>query len=343
MPDREKPAVSVLMPCYNAAETLPDALESLACQTMVDFEIVAIDDGSGDRTAEILNDWATRDPRLQVISTPHRGIVAALQKGLEACRARLVARMDADDRAHPARLEHQMAFMGSHPEVAVAGCLVQATPPGQVRQGFAVYLEWQNALVSDEDIRREIFVESPFAHPSVLFRKQAVEQAGGYLDHGWPEDYDLWLRLYLAGARFGKVPEVLLDWRESPARLTRADARYSLENFLRAKAHYLALGPLAGRGAVIVWGAGMMGRRISKHLAQNSQPLVAFVDIDPRKIGRTRRGLPILAPEALPDFWRNCDRPALIAAVGARGARGLIRARLDQLGLQEGVDWWSAA
>jgi cellulose synthase/poly-beta-1,6-N-acetylglucosamine synthase-like glycosyltransferase len=343
MPSRKKPKVSVLMPCYNAGETLPEALESLACQTLADFEIVVVDDGSEDGTPEILRSWAARDPRLRVIGTPHRGIVAALQTGLDECRAPLVARMDADDRSLPGRLEQQLAFMDSHPMVAAAGCLVRAIPPNQVRQGFAIYLEWQNALVSDEDIRREIFVESPFAHPSVVFRRQAVEQAGGYQDHGWPEDYDLWLRLYLTGERFGKVPEVLLEWRESPARLTRADSRYSLENFLRAKAHYLALGPLAGRGAVIVWGAGMMGRRLSKHLAREVLPLVAFVDIDPRKIGHSRRGLPILAPEALPEFWQNCDRPALIAAVGARGARGLIRARLNQIGLQEGVDWWSAA
>jgi len=337
------PAISVLLPCYNAAETLPEALDSLANQTLGDFEIVAIDDGSVDETPEMLRTWAVHDPRLRVISRPHRGIVAALNAGLAECRAALVARMDADDRAHPARLERQLAFMESHPQVAVAGCLVRAYPPEQVRQGFAVYLEWQNSLVSDEDIRREIFVESPLAHPSVVFRRQAVEQAGGYQDHGWAEDYDLWLRLYLSGARFAKVPEVLLDWRERADRLTRADPRYSLENFLRAKAHYLSLGPLAEREAVIVWGAGMMGRRLSKHLARHGLPLVAFVDVDPRKIGRTRRGLPVLPPEALPDCWRSYARPALLAAVGARGARGLIRARLDRLGLREGQDWWSAA
>src|SRR3990172_3586333 len=117
---------------------------------------------------------------------------------------------------------------------------------------FRLYLDWLNSLVSDADIRREIFVESPLAHPSVVFLRRWVEQVGGYQDHGWPEDYDLWLRLYLAGANFAKVPEVLLYWRESPERLTRRDGRYALENFLRAKAHYLKRGPLAGGEAVII-------------------------------------------------------------------------------------------
>jgi NADH/NAD ratio-sensing transcriptional regulator Rex len=121
------------------------------------------------------------------------------------------------------------------------------------------------------------------------------------------------------------------------------DSRYSLENFLRAKAYYLTRGPLAGRDAVIVWGAGMVGRRLGKHLLRQGAPLTAYIDIDPRKIGRTRRGLPILSPEALPELWRRSSSPVVLAAVGARGARQLIRQRLTAVGLREGQDWWGVA
>jgi hypothetical protein len=176
-----------------------------------------------------------------------------------------------------------------------------------------------------------------------MIRREWLEQLGGYEEHGWAEDYDLWLRMYLAGAYFYKLPEVLLDWRESPHRLTRADSRYSLENFIQAKAHYLAHGPLAGRNAVIIWGAGMMGRRLSKHLQRQNVPLAAFIDIDPRKIGNTRRGLPILPPEGLLACWNSYTNPVVLAAVAARGARQLIRQRLQTYGLQEGQDWWSVA
>lgn len=337
------PAVSVLLPSYNSAETLPESLESIERQTLVDFEVVAIDDGSTDGSLEILRAWERRDGRFRVFTQPHQGIIHALNAGLEACRSPYIARMDADDRSHPRRLERQAAFLDAHPETAVVSCLVRAFPTEGVRQGFRVYLDWLNSLVAGEEISRQIFIESPLPHPSVTFRKDWVERAGGYQEHGWPEDYDLWLRLHLAGARFAKVPEVLLDWRESSARLTRTDSRYSLENFLRAKAYYLARGPLADREAVIIWGAGMMGRRLSKHLVREGARLAAFVDIDPRKIGRTRRGLPILSPEELPGWWVRYQRPVLLAAVGARGARPLIRARLEAFGLREGQDWWSAA
>jgi hypothetical protein len=251
--------------------------------------------------------------------------------------------MDSDDRCHPERLAQQVAFLDEHPEIGVLGCLVSGFPQDQIRQGFRIYMNWLNCLVNDADIRREIFIESPLPHPSLALRREWVDLAGGYQEHGWPEDYDLLLRLYLMGARFAKVPRFLLEWREHPQRLTRTDARYSLESFLRAKAHYLKLGPLHGRDAVIIWGAGMVGRRLSKHLQREDIPLVAFVDIDARKIGRARRGLPVLPPVELPAWWKRFANPVLLAAVSARGARTLIRQRLAAIGLVEGQDWWCVA
>jgi glycosyltransferase involved in cell wall biosynthesis len=336
-------SVSVLLPCYNAAETLEACLDSLAAQTHPDFEVVAVDDGSSDATAEILRGRAAADRRIQLLVRPHGGIIRALNHGLASCRGRYVARMDADDRCDPQRLAKQAEFLDANPEVALVSCLVRAFPSENVRGGFRVYLDWLNALVRHEDILREIFVESPLPHPSVMLRRDWLVRCGAYQERGWPEDYDLWLRMAQAGAVFAKLPEVLLDWRERPERLTRVDRRYSLENFLRAKAHYLARGPLVGRDAVIVWGAGMMGRRLSKHLLRHGAPLQAFIDIDPKKIGRTRRGRPVIAPQDLPAAWARAENPILLAAVGARGARDLIRTRLAEMGFKEGRDWWGVA
>jgi FlaA1/EpsC-like NDP-sugar epimerase len=149
--------------------------------------------------------------------------------------------------------------------------------------------------------------------------------------------------MYLAGGHFAKIPRVLLEWREHPGRLTHTDSRYSVKNFLRAKAHYLIQGPLRGRDSVIIWGAGMTGRRLSKHLARGEAPITAFVDIDPAKIGSTRRGKPIISPDELMNWWEKAKHPILLAAVRARKARPLIRAQLADFGLVEGEDWWAAA
>jgi len=335
--------ISVLMPCYNAAGTVREALQSIQRQTFSDFEIVAVDDGSTDTTLAILRQLAQDDPRLHIISCKHAGIVETLSEGLAHCRAPLVARMDADDFAHPERLGLQFEYLQTHRDVDLVGCLVNGFPQEDVREGFRIYIEWLNNLTTNEGIRREIFVESPLPHPSVLFRKEAVLKAGGYQDHGWAEDYDLWLRLYLAGKKFAKVEQVLLDWREHTERLTRTDSRYSLENFLRAKAYYLVKGPLAERDAVIIWGAGMIGRRLSKHLVRNGAPLKAFLEVDTKKVGKTLRGLPIQSYESLSEVWAAYEKPVILAAVGARGARKLIRDYLMAHGFREGEDWWGVA
>lgn len=337
------PKVSVFMPCYNAADNLDETLESIARQTLADFELVVVDDGSSDATLDILVAWAARDPRFRVLAKPHGGVIQAANAALAACQAPYLARMDADDVAAPDRLATQADYLDQHPQVAVVSCLVQGFPVRTLRQGYRLYIRWLNSLVTDQDIRREMFVESPLANPSTMVRAEWMAAMDGYQEHGWPEDYDLWLRMYLAGAAFAKVPKVLLSWRDHPNRITRTDSRYSVENFLRAKAHYLVLGPIKDREAVIIWGAGMMGRRLGKQLQHKSSPLVAFVDIDPKKIGRTRRGLPILAPDDLMDWWRKYEHPALLVAVGARSARPLIRARLASFGLIEGKDWWATA
>ena len=124
-------------------------------------------------------------------------------------------------------------------------------------------------------------------------------------------------------------------------RLTRIDGRYSVENFLRCKARYLLSGPLAGVDRVVVWGAGQTGRRLSKHLLRGGAPLKYFVDIDPVKIGRTLRSVPIIGVGDLAPLLG--EGTVVLAAVASRGARALIRDQLDGLGLREGADYWCVA
>jgi len=335
------PAVSVLLPVRDAGPLLDACLASLARQTLTDLEVVAVDDGSTDGSGELLRAWAAQKPWMRVIHQPPDGLVAALNRGLAACRGALVARMDADDIAHPRRLELQAAVLEARPEVGVVSCLVRYCPRANVAEGFALYEAWLNGLRTHEQMARERFVESPLAHPSVMLRREVLRAAGGYRDCGWPEDYDLWLRLFTAGTRFAKVERRLHFWREHHDRLTRRDPRYSIDAFQRCKAHHLALGPLAGGRPVVMWGAGRTGRRLSRLLLDQGVELTAFIDIDPRKIGGTARRRPVVAPEALPGLLG--EGAVVLAAVASRGARELIRARLEAIGLVEGAGFWCVA
>lgn len=339
MAPRSAPAVSVLLPVRDGAPWLPAAIDSLQAQTLEAFEVLAVDDGSTDGTPEILAAWAGRDPRVTVLRQEPRGIVAALERARAGARAPYLARMDADDVALPRRLEAQLELMDSDPSVAVCGTRVEYFPREGLRGGALRYELWINGLVSGAELVRDLFVECPLPHPTFVLRADAVEAAGGYRDPGWPEDYDLLLRLWQAGGRLAKVPEVLLRWRESPDRLSRTHPRYSPEAFRRCKVHWLGRSLLRGRNGVVVWGAGPTGKAFARTLVAAGETLRAFVDLDPRKVGQKIHGVPVIEPPGVEAF-----RDALIvAAVGQPGARDEIRRTLREMGWAEGEEFVAVA
>ncbi|MBU5615385.1 glycosyltransferase [Geomonas azotofigens] len=327
------PAVSILMPVRNEEKHLPAALASLSAQTFRDWELVAVDDGSTDRTAAILARAAAADPRIRVLATGGQGLVPALNLGLAQCRSELVARMDGDDVAHPARLEAQINYLAAHPDVGLLACCFRHFPLRRIGSGMMGYQQWQNSLLSHDAILADLFVESPFVHPSVVFRKKEVQQVGGYRDMGWAEDYDLWLRLAAAGTRFSRLPETLFFWRERPERTTRTNPAYAAQAMRLCKLHHLLQGFLKGERSVILAGAGLEGRAWYRILHEVGVRVEAWVDVDPRKIGRQLHGAPVLSTGELE---RNGTK--LLMTVGARGARAVVRQSTRQAGFVEGCD-----
>ena len=165
------PLISVILPVYNAGKTLPETLDSLLAQHFEAFEIIAIDDGSDDDTLAILNTYANRDPRIHTLSPGRQGLIGALNTGIDHARSDLIARMDADDFSHPDRFGLQYNFLQTHPDIALVSCLIRCFPEAHVGEGFRIYEAWLNSLTTPEAIAREIFIESPVCHPSIMFRK----------------------------------------------------------------------------------------------------------------------------------------------------------------------------
>jgi glycosyltransferase involved in cell wall biosynthesis len=335
-PPSTDPAISIVLPFRDAAATLPDCLDSIQRQTLADFELLAIDDGSADGSAAIVGERADGDRRVRLLAQERAGLVAALNLGVAAARAPLIARMDADDLMHPERLEAQRAYLDQRPDVALVAAQVELFPEERIRAGYREYARWQNQVLSAEDVANNIYVESPFAHPSVMLRRAAFEQVGGYADGPFPEDYELWLRMHHAGLRMAKLPRVLLRWRESQGRASRVDPRYARAAFDALRARYLARDPrLRADRPLVVWGAGRRTRLRAKPLFEQGLRPVAWIDIDPDKLGRTVWGLPVH-----PKQWLGqAPRPFVLVYVASHGARELIAGWLAELGYRAGEDY----
>ena len=326
------PRVSVVLPCFNAHATLSRAIESIQNQTFTDWELLIFDDGSTDASLDIAREFAAIDPRIRLIASPHVGLVQALQRACAEAQGEFIARMDADDWAYPERLARQVRLMADAPGVALCG--TQAIMTGtDIGYGRRRYEHWINAQVTHEAIVRELFVECPLPHPTFLMRRDCFEHVGGYQDRGWAEDYDLCMRMFLAGMRFGKVAEPLLDWTESSARLSMNDPRYSEAQFRALKRHYLFQSYLKDRHEFHQWGAGEVGKRWLREWT-HPRP-IAVVDINPRKIGRHIHGIPVIAPDDLPKSGTTFT----VIAVGAPTARDEIRDWLLPRGYQELADF----
>lgn len=343
------PRVSVALPCHNAARSLPAALESLLAQTLADFEIIAVDDGSADidggQTWDVLCAYARRDARLRPLRLPHQGVALAFNAAVAACTTPYIARMDADDLCLPRRLEAQAAMLDADPGLDLVSGLVRFGGDRKARLGYALHVDWLNSLATPEAMSLNRFVESPLANPSVMFRRSAWERFGParpntgsrlggsrlggpqLVGHSgpFPEDYEQWLRWLSLGARMAKADEEVLIWNDPPTRLSRTAEAYSPQAFARIKAGYAwdwlaANNPQHPR--VWVWGAGRVSRQRLAPLAALGLTIQAYVDIDPNKVGQSVQGIPVLGREAVPPCPpASTAAPFLLVNVGSRGAR----------------------
>ena len=332
-----RPRVSILLPAWNAAATIDSALRSIQRQTETSWECVVIDDGSDDATAEILARFTRREARITAVTTRHRGLIAALTTGLQHCTAPVIARMDADDVMLRRRLEWQLAALDRDRSLAAVGCHVRIFPRLTMTARLREYEDWLNSLSSAKDVVRDAFVECPVAHPTLIMRREMA--ALGYQDREWPEDYDLVLRSLASGCRIGLVPKRLLAWRDHAHSATRSDHRYSVEQFTRCKAHYLARGFLADVDDYVLWGYGGTGRELRRALAAHNKHPSHIVEVKRSRIGQRIHHARVIGIADLPALGAQ----RIVVSVARAGPRAIIRAALTEMGFVETRDYVCAA
>jgi glycosyltransferase involved in cell wall biosynthesis len=335
--------ISVVLPAYNAAATIVRAIKSIRAQTFSDWELVIVDDGSTDATPDLVSQLKAEDPRIRLFSKPHEGLATALNAGIAAAQGPFIARMDADDESMPERFALQVEFLQANAGIGLVSCGVEFGGNRATNAGYALHVDWINSFLLPEQIELYRFIESPLAHPTVMFRRELADKFGGYRAGDFPEDYELWLRWLDAGVRMVKLPRALLRWNDLPTRLSRNDARYDPEAFFRTKAIWIAreLPRVAVGRSIWIWGAGRPTRKRAAHLETQGVRIAGYIDVDAKKTTAALGGVgvPVVNPDRLPPIGDSY----ILGYVSSRGARELIRGTLNASGRAEGRDFLMCA
>ncbi len=199
------PTISVIMPAYNAASYVGEAIASILAQTFADFELIIVDDGSTDTTDEVIRSF--RDLRIRHLTQTNQGISAALNNGIAQARGELIARMDADDVSLPERFAKQVAFLRNNKSIGLVGTWATIMSETGAPVGALEH------PTDDERIRYALLFDTPFVHPSMMMRRELFAIVGGY--DGAPsifEDFNLWSRM-VPHTRGANIPEHLLRYR----------------------------------------------------------------------------------------------------------------------------------
>jgi glycosyltransferase involved in cell wall biosynthesis len=329
--------VSVLLPFRNSAHTLDAAISSIVKQSFDDRELVLIDNASTDESPSIVRRWAGNEPRIRVLHEPRIGIAHALNTGLAHAEGGYIARMDADDISHPERLAKQVAFLDVHPGIGVLGTRTTFASIMPEHRGMRAFVDWQNAILSPNDHYVKRFVDAPLAHPTVMFRRELVEQYGGYDTGPLPEDHELWLRWMDAGVRFAKLPAELLTWNDHAHRLSRTHPNYSVDAFFSTKVKWLAkwLKRRLNVRPLIVAGTSVLCQERAALLEAAGIAVHAYTDVKGRGVpGRT-----FIPHDQLPP----AGEAFIVSFISQRGSGDRVAEYLASRGLVEGVDFMLAA
>lgn len=229
--------ISVIVPVYLGASTLPEALNSIVCQEAANLEILVFDDGSPDDSGDIAEAYSASlvDVDLRVYRHPNRGLAATLNRGIELAQGRYISRQDQDDIVLPGRLEKQKSFLDANPLVAMVGTWAV------INFGDTPTQRYHRHPTTHESLQLELLFDNPFVHSSMMIRADVLREVGGYCEEKSrqpPEDYELWSRI-ARRYRVANLPEVLTVYREMPGSMSRTGDNPFLGNVIRISSENL--------------------------------------------------------------------------------------------------------
>lgn len=264
--------LSIIMPVKNTEAFLQDCLDSIVNQTLSNWELMAIDDHSTDRSHEILMSYAQHDKRIQVLKNNGKGVTAALQTGYQQSKGNYITRMDSDDINELHKYEHMLNQLKEYGSGYLALGQVKYFCATGIGEGFQNYERWMNTLISEGNCFDEVYKECVIPSPCWMLHREDFDRAGAFDTVMYPEDYDLCFRMYQQQLKPIACKDVLFHWRDYPHRTTRQVAHYQGEALLTLKCHHFLKIDFDPSKRLVLWGAGKRGKFIAQYLVSHNIP-----------------------------------------------------------------------
>ncbi len=325
------------MPVKNTEAYLEECLDAQLEQDFEDWELIAVNDGSEDGSAAILEAYARRDGRIKWVDNSGQGIIAALRCGYALSAGELISRMDSDDVSASNKIGHMYAQLREAGKGHLATGQVKyfcASEKG-LGEGYLAYEQWLNALTSRGHNFAEIYKECVIPSPSWMLYREDFDALGGFSPDRYPEDYDLCFRFYEYGLKVIPSDQVLHHWRDYSTRTSRTDAHYADNSFLALKVDYFLKLHRDNPQKLVVWGAGKRGKRMARLLLERSIDF-EWICNNPQKIGHNIYGKIMHSVEALEEM-RPCQ---VLVTVAVKEAQERIRLTMKAKGMLRGRDFF---
>ncbi len=331
-----QPLVSIIMAAKDTAPYLPKCIDSIIRQTYKNWELIAINDHSSDRTPDILNWYAEKDDRIKVVHSRRHKLIPALKEGYAQAKGELINRMDSDDKMPDDKLEVLMnEWMKYGKGHIIAGGTEHFVDKGEVGDGFRRYEEWLNKVARNETHYKEIYQECVIPSHCWIIHKEDFDAVDGFNPEIYPEDYDLCFRFYKHGLKVHGIDKVLHFWRDRSDRISRTWEEYKDNRYFGMKVKYFYQIDRRRERPLVLWGAGRNGKDLAKLLLEEEDTLHWVCDNE-RKIGKDVYGIKMQHFNDIPSL----EKPQILVVVTSPDDKIVIRNQLDQWGKKPVEDYW---
>lgn len=279
------PLISILIPFKNTSNYLNECIDSIINQTLTNWELLIVDDGSTDDSFDIVSKYSNEDKRIKLFKNNGSGIIEALRLAFKHSTGTFITRMDSDDIMTPNKLEVMVNSLQKYGKGHIAIGLVHYFSKEGISEGYSNYQQWLNKLTRKGENFFEIYKECVVPSPCWMTYKEDLIKCEAFKPNRYPEDYDLAFRFYKYGLTCIKSNNMLHHWRDYPIRTSRTHEHYAQNHFIELKLHYFLELNYDNSRPLTIWGAGHKGKTVAKALIEKNIPFYWICD-NPKKINK---------------------------------------------------------